>query len=607
MGFGKSTSLDSVSTYNDAELRFLKLLNSLPKVSVQGYDKNRTVIFWNASSTDIYGYKHEEAIGKRLEDLIIPPAMRDDVIALHKQWVEKGIPIPSDYLPLMHQDGSTVYVFSSHVMLKADSDSPEMFCIDIDVSEQYAARQELERMATTDVLTGLPNRRYLMSLLNALTEDRKPEDAGFSVFFIDLDFFKDINDTLGHSWGDKLLCSVTSRLKAKLKSKGTLTRFGGDEFVFIAQSAYSVESAHSGDDGHSTVNKNSEANETNNKEQTYVQDIAECIIDCFERSFDLRDEAVRITCSVGISTYPADGVCPDDLLKHADLAMYHAKVEGRNGYQHFVPKLVERLQAQRTVASQLQQSLEKEEFMLVYQPQFNLQTGTINSCEALLRWCPKDATASVPPNIFIPIAERTDLIIHIGLWVIKQACEQAKLWKDAGFNIRVDVNISGKQLIEPDFFDTLEACRDICGLKPEDIGIELTENLLIESDGAVLKGLKAQREQGVEISIDDFGVGYSSLSYLKTFPLSHLKIDRSFLKDAPENSYDGALLEAIINLGHKLNLHIVAEGIETQEQADYCKKLNVEYAQGYLYSKPIIAAELEQLLLKQTQRFNTKQ
>lgn len=557
------------NSYDAAELRFLDLICSLAKVSIQGYDKHRKVIYWNDSSEEIYGFPREEAIGKKLEELIIPPPMRKEVLTLHQQWLDDGVPIPSAQLPLQRKDGSIVHVFSSHVMLKAHTDSPEMFCIDIDLSEQHAAREKLEQMASTDLLTGLPNRRHLESTLQNRIEQAQQTGDQFGLLFLDLDMFKEVNDTLGHSWGDELLRAVSRRLHECLDGKGLITRFGGDEFVVVSDTL----------------------------DEAGASELAGKLTDCFQDAFELSGENVRITLSVGISLYPQDGEKAGDLLKNADLAMYDAKAKGRNRYEFFSASLAQQLQEQRTLAAQLHESLNNNEFELVYQPQFDLTTGKIAACEALLRWRPTQEVASVSPGVFIPVAERTDLIIHIGRWVMEEACRQVKAWREKGIEIRVDINVSGRELVEPGYFAVLDDCRLRYGLAPRNIGIELTENILIKAGSDALEELKKQREKGVEISVDDFGVGYSSLSYLKHFPISHLKIDRTFLKDAPESAYDGALMEAIVNVGHKLDLLIVAEGVETEEQSRYCQGLNVEYAQGFLYAKPMPADELETLLL----------
>ncbi|MHC6645400.1 sensor domain-containing protein [Alteromonas sp. HB246098] len=552
-----------------AERRFLELISALPKVSVQGYDKYRNVIYWNKSSEDIYGYSETEALGKKLEDLIIPNFMRDDVIKFHQRWIEFNEPIPSDELVLKKKGGRPIHVFSSHVMLKQGTDSPEMYCVDIDLTEQHEIRQELERMACTDLLTNLPNRRALEQCLTSVIDDARSSNTGFGLFFIDLDMFKEVNDTLGHSWGDELLKSVAKRLSGCIdNANGVLARFGGDEFVYLANNV-------------SCENR--------------CEEIAKTLSACFRESFALSTENVHITSSIGISLYPRDGDVIDDILKHADAAMYQAKAEGRNRYHFFTDALSQRLREQRNVAANLRESLHNDEFELVYQPQVDCKTGGFTSCEALLRWCPVDKTKAVPPDVFIPIAERGELIGDIGTWVLKKACQQAKEWKQKGIEIRIDINVSGKELEKSSYFKCLTACRDEYNLQPKDIGLELTENVLIKSDSTILEDLQAQRDLGVEISIDDFGTGYSSLSYLKHFPVTHLKIDRSFLEGAPENEYDSALMEAIVNVGHKLNLKIVVEGVETESQSDYCKSLNVEFVQGYLYSRPVSADTIESL------------
>ena len=562
---GDTLGADSAS----AESHFLSLISALPKVSVQGYDKERRVIYWNASSQDIYGYTQKEAHGKRLEDLIIPDLMREDVLSVHKKWLLEGVPIPSGELSLKRKDGKTVHVFSSHVMLGEHTDSPEMYCVDIDLSEQHAIRSELEKLATTDLLTGLPNRRYLEMTLEERVEKAGRESTSMAVFFIDLDMFKDINDTLGHTWGDRLLKSFADRLKECVGETSFLARFGGDEFVVLIDD---IEDSHS------------------------LARLAREIVECCKERFCLGAENVFVTSSVGVCLFPTDGLEVDTLLKNADAAMYEAKEQGRNRYSIFSNDLSVMLHKQRNIASRLRASIDNDEFTLLYQPQVDLVNGKITSCEALLRWTPDIAEHSVPPDVFIPIAERTDLIISIGSWVMEKACEQAREWRNMGIDICIHINVSGRELEQDDFFERLTKCRERYGLPPQAIGLELTENMLIKSDEQVLLGLQEQRNMGVEVSIDDFGTGYSSLSYLKRFPVSHLKIDRSFLENAPESDYDGALMEAIVHLGHKLNLKIVVEGIETQTQLTYCQRLGVECAQGYLFAKPLSASVFQKRL-----------
>ncbi|WP_375753568.1 EAL domain-containing protein [Vibrio sp. HN007] len=551
------------------ENRFLQLIDALPKISVQGYDKNRNVIYWNKSSTELYGYEKEEAIGRKLEDLIIPEEMREHVIMFHKDWVEKGIPIPSSELILKRKDGSPIPVFSSHVMLKQGTDSPEMFCVDVDLREQYEAREKLRTTATTDSLTSLPNRLCLEEELTKRVSEASRFNHKLAILFIDLDMFKEVNDTLGHTWGDKLLTSVAKRMRTSLREYDFLARFGGDEFVLVIPRIESAEEARI---------------------------IANKLIGSFSSSFSLGDENLFITTSIGICLYPEDGTKPEELLKNADTAMYHAKETGRNRYHFFTTSLSDEIRLQRDISAHLHESLEKDEFELVYQPQYDMANREITACEALLRWTPEIKERSVTPDIFIPIAERSDLIVKLGDWVIEKACAQQKEWKKAGINTRIDINVSGKQLEQTDFFASLNACRERYGLSPEELGIELTEHTLIKSNNRMLDELRKQRAKGMEISIDDFGTGYSSLNYLKLFPITKLKIDRTFIADAPENDLDGALLEAIVNVGHKLKLNIVVEGVESELQAQFCKNLNIDLAQGYWYCRPLSVENVTSLL-----------
>lgn len=552
-----------------AEQRFVELLDTVPKVSVQGYDKHRRVIYWNRSSEEIYGFSKQEALGKKLEDLIIPEPMRQTVIALHQQWIEQGIAIPSAELILQRKDGAYVPVFSSHIMLKQDSDSPEMFCIDVDLSEQHQAQQELRQRSITDQLTGLPNRRHLDEQLNQYIEESNAHQQ-LALFFIDLDLFKEVNDTLGHNWGDDLLKAVAKRLAELVGAHGLLSRFGGDEFVLLLPY------------------------QTQNQVQQWLDNIQAA----FAQPFQLDHESLLTSASIGISQYPGDSNSAAELLKHADLAMYHAKEQGRGRYQVFTPQMAEDILQQHTLSKALHAAIDNQELSLHYQPIFDLQSQKIVACEALLRWFPQDPSLPNSPAVFIPIAERSDLIIQLGSWVLNQACQQAKRWQQQGYDIRIDVNVSAKQLIQSDFFDQFAALKQQYQLSSSQIGIELTEHTLIQSNPNLLQQLQSLKQNGVEIAIDDFGTGYSSLSYLKTLPVTHLKIDRSFIQDIPNSDVDSALLAAVVNIGHQLDLEIVVEGIETELQRQHCQSIGIDFAQGFLLSRPaspeVISEQLAQ-------------
>ncbi|MDP5252910.1 MULTISPECIES: bifunctional diguanylate cyclase/phosphodiesterase [unclassified Vibrio] len=552
-----------------AERRFIELLDALPKVSVQGYDKHRRVIHWNRSSEEIYGYRREDALGQKLEDLIIPEGMRPTVIALHQQWIDKGIAIPSAELILQRKDGSYVPVFSSHIMLKQDTDEPEMFCVDVDLSEQYQAQQELRQRAITDQLTGLPNRRHLDERLKQHIEEQG-ENCQLALFFIDLDVFKEVNDTLGHHWGDDLLKAVAQRLSNITSEGELLARFGGDEFVLLMPFQHTVE----------------------------VQVRLQQIQAAFSSPFQIGRENLLSSASIGISHYPQDSHSAEALLKNADLAMYHAKEQGHGRHQVFTPKMADDMLLQHALSKALHAAIDNDELTLYYQPIYDLSNHQIVACEALLRWFPQDERLPNSPAVFVPIAERSDLILHLGDWVLKQACQQAQSWQAQGHHLRIDINVSGKQVIQSDFFEQFSQLKQEHQLTAEQIGIELTEHTLIQSNHHLLEQLQALKDSGVEIAIDDFGTGYSSLNYLKTLPVTHLKIDRSFIQNIPESHIETALLAAVVSIGHQLNLDIIVEGIETEQQAEYCKSIGIDFAQGFLFCRPaspdVISEQLAQ-------------
>lgn len=556
--------------FRENDQRFRQLIESLPTVAVQGYDKDRKVIYWNDASAMVYGYNKREALGNRLEDLIIPEVMKEGVIQLHSNWVHKGEEIPAAELELKHKDGHMVPVFSSHVMLKEGTDSPEMFCVDVDLTPQHKAANELKRLATLDILTNLPNRRFLEDELTRRISEAERFGQQLAVLFIDIDLFKEINDTMGHNAGDILLQQVSERLRLHLRKYDTLSRFGGDEFIIVLPNINGREG---------------------------VEVVAEKIMSEFNSTFHLFEQDIYISASIGVSIFPEDGNSSDELLKHSDTAMYQAKEAGRSRYRFFDQSMNELLRQQRKIATDLRHSLETDEFMLVYQPQVELKSGTIIGCEALLRWQPSDPSKAVSPGLFIPVAERSDLIVRLGYWVLRAACRQAARWKTQGIdNIRVDINVSGKQLEQGDFFEIMSSTLQEHGLRPRDIGIELTEHALIRANSDMLSQLQQMKDAGMQISIDDFGTGYSSLNYLKNFPVHHLKIDRAFVTEAPQDQRDQAILEAIVEVGHKLDLTIVVEGIETQEQAEFCLDLDCDLAQGYWFHKPMAAADLYKLL-----------
>ncbi len=558
-----------------SEQNFYELIESLPMVAVQGYDRQRRVIYWNDASRRLYGYSRQEAEGQLLEDLIIPDAMREGVIAAHQDWLDHNISIPAEEIELKHKDGHLVPVYSSHVMIKQDTGDCEMFCIDISLQEQKKANEKLHWMASFDDLTQLPNRRLMeVELSVRLAEAERRPNGQVTVVFIDLDNFKLINDTLGHHHGDELLLAVADGLKAEIRNCDLLSRFGGDEFVLLLFDTDGPEGIH---------------------------ELLRRLITVLDQGFLLDDVCYQVTASFGVSQFPQDGKTVSELMGNADAAMYQAKEKGKNNVCFYTSDINDRLIHYQEVTALLRTALTTDRLQLYFQPQIHLHDGQIRSVEALLR-CFDDNARPVSPDVFIPVAEKSGLINRVGDWVIEAACKQLSAWKGTELtNIRVDINLSGKQLNNLNLADHILNTLQTYDLLPSQLGVELTENEVIGGDSEQIGQLECLKEAGVHISIDDFGTGYSSLVYLRKLPVCSLKIDRSFLHHAMEDDGDMAIMQAIITVGHRLGLGVVVEGVETEEQNDLVKELGCDLAQGFLYAKPMPASALTHFLADRSQ------
>ena len=441
-----------------------------------------------------------------------------------------------------------------------------------DITNFKLASDKLEHLATYDQLTHLPNRYLLETELNHRINAAKRFDEKFAILFIDLDNFKFINDTMGHAYGDILLQSVAKQLTDHLRDYDMVARFGGDEFVLLMPQI---------------------------KDNTEVVAVVDKIIKEFSSVFYLDKEEAFITTSIGISMFPDDGKTVGELLQHADAAMYRAKDAGRGRYCFFTKTMNDELRRHQLITSELRSSLAKQEFSLNYQPLVDPQTGNIKSCEALIRWLPVDGEL-ISPTEFIPVAEKSELINRIGEWVINEACRQRAEWKEMGLlDFRIDINLSGRQFLQNNFMDILERYLAKYHLSASEIGIELTENVLIQADKNNSSNLNNLNESGMQISIDDFGTGYSSLSCLRRLPVHNLKIDQEFIRDAPRNDSDRCIMEAIVAVGHRLGLKVIAEGIETEEQHKLAQEIGCDLGQGFFLHKPMESNKLYTLLARQ--------
>ena len=439
----------------------------------------------------------------------------------------------------------------------------------VDITQRKQAEATIRYQAFHDILTGLPNRTLLNERLShALATATKRRDK-MAIMFLDLDRFKTINDTLGHAVGDQLLQNATQRLKSCLRVDDTIARWGGDEFTLLLPQINSIEDATK---------------------------IAQRILDVLKPAFDLEGHKLHITSSIGIAIYPQHGEDTETLLRNADAALYRAKAEGRNNYQIYVPAMNSQASELLELENQLHQAIEQEEFILYYQPQINLHTGQILRMEALVRW-EHPQQGQLLPKTFIQLAEENGLILPLGSWVLRTACAQNKAWQDAGLPaVRVAVNLSVRQLQQPTLVEIIAEILAETGLAPEFLELEITETAVMQNADFTREKLDRLVEMGCHITLDDFGSGYSSLNYLKTFPLHTLKIDESFVRDLLNNTSDAAIVSAIIALGRGLNLSVVAVGVETLEQLKYLQILQCEEMQGYLFSHPLPVKEATKLL-----------
>ncbi|WP_233204406.1 bifunctional diguanylate cyclase/phosphodiesterase [Sporosarcina sp. P17b] len=437
-----------------------------------------------------------------------------------------------------------------------------------DITDRKEAERLVEHMAFHDHLTGLPNRRLLKQTVEDLIETRINSRESFALLYMDLDRFKNINDSMGHYIGDQLLKAVGTRLQTLVRQNDLVGRLSGDEFLILCSSTT----------------------------KQGAQMVAQRIVNEVSKSFLIENLEIFIAPSIGISMFPEDGAQYDTLLRNADSAMYLAKQSGKSTYQFFTEELYKDLMERTLIEMELRQVLHKKELSLHYQPQFEFDTGHMIGVEALVRW-QHPSRGTISPGQFIPIAEETGMILPIGLWVLETACKQAKEWQDLGYtSLLMSVNVSLRQFKSISFVTDVKDTLHKTGLQARYLNIEITESMTSDVDYCQ-NILQELRDIGIKISIDDFGTGYSSLSYLSRFPLTHLKIDQSFIRELSTNS---VIVKAIIDLAKNLHLRVIAEGVETYEQAEFLKTLNCDEAQGFLYSRPVPSDELL-LLLKDIQ------
>ncbi len=682
----KSSNVEKAQTHqyvlNDS---LHQLFDAVNIVSVQGYDEQRRVIYWNVGSELLYGYSQKEALGEKLEDLIIPNSLRDIVIGAHSDWLNKGIEIPASEITLCHKNGSEVNVFSSHALFTNQYNKKQMYCIDVnladvkhaqsqvifkehmletifnaipdlfflmevngiivdyhtgdeknlyvsphqfigkrmtdllppevvskfqshvekilqqegmitfeyelimphglvhfearmsylpkynqivliirDVSEQYKSAEIIRQQAYFDTLTSLPNRFLALDRLSQLLTEAERNNEKTAVLFLDLDDFKKINDSLGHEIGDKVLIQSAQRLKQVLREGDTVGRLGGDEFIVLLRG----------------ITEHHDALVT-----------TENLLKSFREPFVIDGRELMLTLSIGVAISPENGHCASDLLRNADTAMYQAKDLGRNTYSFFSKEMNTMMLRRFEIEEQMHGALERNEFELYYQPQFDVKKQNITGVEALLRWH-NSALGNVTPDEFIPIAEQTGLIIPIGRFVIKQAIDFLDEWQNSHHkNVTMAVNLSPCQFRDSELLSFIKGSLNESNVSAEDLELEITEGVLMSGQSHIHDTLIEISTLGIKLSMDDFGTGYSSLSYLRQYAFDVLKIDQSFISGIPLNKADSELVNTIIAMAHSLGLKVVAEGVETQQQLTLLDDLGCDLVQGYYFSKPLPAKQ----------------
>jgi diguanylate cyclase (GGDEF)-like protein/PAS domain S-box-containing protein len=475
------------------------------------------------------------------------------------------------------KDGS-LYPVEIHLQLSAAETPPVFVAVIQDITERKQTQERLNYLAYYDALTGLPNRSLLLDRLKQAMIESERHERLAAVLFLDLDRFKLVNDTLGHEAGDVLLKTAADRLSACVRPGDTVARMGGDEFTVVL-----VNVAHVDDVGR----------------------VARKILNVFAAPFLLAGQEVFVSPSVGITLYPLDDTDSEALLKNADVAMYHAKDSGRNTFQFFTPELNARSARRLGLETALRHAIERDEFRLHYQPQVDLASGKVTGVEALIRW-QREGTGLVSPLEFIPLAEETGLIVPIGEWVLRTACAQNKAWQEAGLPaLRVSVNIAARQFQQQNLAEIVARILQETGLDARWLTLEITESTVMRDAGAAIETLREIGALGVGLSVDDFGIGYSSLSYLKRFPLDSLKIDKSFIDDITTNPDDAAIATAIIRMAGSLKIKVVAEGVETLAQLEFLCAHGCDAMQGYYFSKPLPAAACAALLRDRQQLSTT--
>jgi diguanylate cyclase (GGDEF)-like protein/PAS domain S-box-containing protein len=557
----QSENLQRTMQENETQLRSLIESAPLPLVIVRRGDEQ--IVYANERALQQFGLTAAQARGRSMREFYADPAERDAVM----ETIDRTGSIRDREVEMQDRTGRRFWLLFSAQRIRYAGEACLLKALH-NIDDRKRMQDDMRHRAMHDTLTNLPNRgMFIESLDRALKKARRRKNR-ISVLFIDLDRFKVINDTLGHQAGDKLLLAVSERLRASVREADLVARLGGDEFVVLIEDQASPEE---------------------------VMIVAQKVLLALDRPALIDWREVHISCSIGIASYPDDGEEVDMLVKNADIAMYQAKERGRNNFQFYSADL-NKLTLQRfELETRLKGALERSEFFLHYQPEIDLESGRVAGVEALLRWQdPK--TGLVMPVDFIPLAEETGTIVAIGRWVIEQALADLKRWRDAGMDLYVSANISVRQFQHHELVNEIFQALQRHSIAPRMLRLEVTETMMMSDPNAAERAFRGLKGLGVELAVDDFGTGFSSLSLVRRFPIHVVKIDRSFVNGCPQNRECVAIVQAVAAMASTLGLRVVAEGVETREQRDVIAALGCDGAQGYFFSRPVLAADIPALV-----------
>ncbi len=536
--------------------------NALEGITITDIDGN--IVAANPGFTTITGYDVDEVIGKN------PSVLKSDKhgksfyeqmwskLTLEGHWVGE--------IWNRRKNGESYPEMLSISAIRNSSGEPTHYvAVFHDITEMKSKEEQLQFQAHHDALTGLPNRALLLDRITIAIAHAKRLETRIALFFIDLDNFKTINDSLGHALGDRLLQRTTTRITNVFREQDTIARLGGDEFVIMVEDV---------------------------TDERHLINQAKRLLMAFSAPFKIDGNELHVTTSLGITVFPDDGDDPGTLIKNADMAMYHAKGEGKNGYHMFRQEMHDRVERRLQLENALRTAVQKQEFVVYYQPKVDLKSGDVIGLEALVRWIRQDGEV-ISPLEFIPLAEETGLIVPIGRTVMEQSCmDQHEIRDKGGHDLMISINLSARQFQEEDLLQTVKEVVDACNADPKMLEFEITESVLMNDVEKTVDTLNSITAMGFSLSVDDFGTGYSSLAYLKTFPLTTLKVDRSFVMDITHDKDDAQIVQTVVNMSQNLGLDVVAEGVETEEQAEMLRKFGCAKGQGYLFGKPMPLIEL---------------